>query len=286
VNRNRPPGFNAIATRRTSSRCAPAESRNIRPTATIPSNVRPNKDESSTGSHAASARGKRLRNSAIKLGDASIPRTVHPSFISAAEIGTPCPQPRSSTDAPAGSDLAHSRTVTTPIVDRSRPAISSAATASYPFDLSPDSVRFMSSPGIRSTPARREYHLAKGMRQSLNTSPSPVPRCSPRRNDDEGLCIDDDFVARFHGFRTRRNVCEKSIAMFSRRISWMSARVRKRPRQAIGHVAGAHRSRASAGGGADSLEPGCQVAPFHTGNVGHPSTRDKVSRRQEHRFPR
>jgi hypothetical protein len=143
VNRNRPPGFNAIATRRTSSRCAPAESRNIRPTATIPSNVRPKKDESSTGSHAASARGKRLRNSAIKLGDASIPQTVHPSFISAAEIGTPCPQPRSSTDAPAGSNLAHSRTVTTPMVDRSRPAISSAATASYPFDLSPDAVRFM-----------------------------------------------------------------------------------------------------------------------------------------------
>ncbi len=39
-------------------------------------------------------------------------------------------------------------------------------------------------------------------RPSLGTSPVTVPRCSPRSDDDEGLCIDGNFGARSHGFRT------------------------------------------------------------------------------------
>jgi len=73
LNRNLPPGFNALATLPITIVWTSAGNKNIKPHATTPSNWRRKNSESSTAAHSASASGHRARNSAIIVGDASTP---------------------------------------------------------------------------------------------------------------------------------------------------------------------------------------------------------------------
>ena len=72
---------------------------------------------SCTVSQAADAAGKRWRNAASRVGDASMPNTEQPSSASAIAIGAPDPQPISTTSARAGKERAHCRTTLLPISD-------------------------------------------------------------------------------------------------------------------------------------------------------------------------
>src|SRR3954452_14870415 len=101
--------------------------------ATTPSNVVPKNELCSTGSHTTAAWGKRDRNAATSVGDASTPHTVQPSAISVSETGTPEPQTTSRTEEPVGSACAHLRIVATPNTG-DRAAMKRSATASHPFE--------------------------------------------------------------------------------------------------------------------------------------------------------
>lgn len=127
VNRNLPPLGRTAATFAINLRWTSASSRKKRPQATTPSKVRPKKSDSSTAAHSTGAVGKRVRNAATILGEASTPYTWNPRSIKASEIGTPVPHPRSRTVAPPGNTRDHSATAEAPVSERSlpRPAINS-----------------------------------------------------------------------------------------------------------------------------------------------------------------
>lgn len=88
VNRNLPPWFSAAATLRMRARCTSGGCRNTRPNATAPSNARSKNPESPAASQATGARGSRWRNSAVRLGEVSMPYTTNPSLLSVVAIGT------------------------------------------------------------------------------------------------------------------------------------------------------------------------------------------------------
>lgn len=134
LNRNCPPGSKADATRPMMLRWSQAGSRKSKPIATAPLNFRSNSRLCSAASQATVASGKCRRNCATSVGEASIPKTSKPAATSASEMGTPEPQPTSTTAAPRGRRSDQHRTRSTPM--RERAATNVSAIASQPCDRS------------------------------------------------------------------------------------------------------------------------------------------------------
>src|SRR5947209_5957382 len=114
VNSNLPPLCNTPAIFLINLRWTSASSRKKSPQATTPSKVRAKESESSAAAHSTGTPGKRARNAATIVGEASTPYTLNPRSIKACEIGTPVPHPRSRTVAPLGKVLDQSATTDAP----------------------------------------------------------------------------------------------------------------------------------------------------------------------------
>ena len=102
------------------------------PQATTPSKARAKKSEPSAAAHSTGTPGKRVRNAATMVGEASTPHTLNPRSIKTCEIGTPVPHPRSRTVAPLG-NVWHQPATTdfpTPELFLPRPAMNTDATSS------------------------------------------------------------------------------------------------------------------------------------------------------------
>src|SRR5438874_12177889 len=88
VNSNLPPLCNTPATFLINPSWTSGSSKKKSPQATTPSKVRAKKSESSTAAHSTGTLGKRARNAATIVGEASTPYTLNPRSIKACEIGT------------------------------------------------------------------------------------------------------------------------------------------------------------------------------------------------------
>src|SRR5205814_786793 len=102
VNSNLPPLCNTPATFLINPSWTSGSSKKKSPQATTPSKVRAKKSESSTAAHSTGTLGKRARNAATIVGEASTPYTLNPRSIKTCEIGTPVLHPRSRTVPPPG----------------------------------------------------------------------------------------------------------------------------------------------------------------------------------------